>query len=119
MSKNVIINLRDPFAGHRGRVDRITLREPRAGDYFALGDPTQLARTPSGEMRVVIRQDTVNKYLERLIIDPDPLLALGQMSLADGLAVQNALLDFFSEAALKGEPSGEAADGVGPAAAAG
>jgi hypothetical protein len=91
------IPLKKPFDGPEGKVTSIVLQEPAGADYFILGDPQTWVRA-SGGMALVDNTDAIRAYTERMIIKPDPLLAMAQMSVLDARAVKNGVLSFFEDA---------------------
>ncbi len=63
-------------------------------EYFALGDPQTWVRTKGGTA-LVDNDEAIAKYVERLIVEPDPVLAMRNMSVIDAIAVKAAVLGFF------------------------
>jgi hypothetical protein len=92
-----IIKLKKPFEGAGGMVTEIILQEPAGSDYFILGDPQTWVRA-SGGMALVDNTDAIKAYTERMIIKPDPLLAMARLSVIDARAVKNSVLSFFEDA---------------------
>ncbi|WP_315734165.1 hypothetical protein [Bradyrhizobium sp. SZCCHNR1093] len=93
------ITLKKPFAdGKGGTVTKIVLQEPSAQDFFKFG-PVQTWVRAAGGMALVDEDAAIAAYTERAIIEPNPLLAMSQMSLLDAIAVREALLGFFRESA--------------------
>jgi hypothetical protein len=101
--KQITVNLKRPFQGAEGPVNAIVLQEPTAGDYFALGAPQTWVKA-SGGMALVDNDQAIRAYVERLIVKPDPLLAMTQMSVLDAIAVKDAVLGFFMEETTKQSP---------------
>ncbi|MGC2774324.1 MAG: hypothetical protein WA418_01670 [Bradyrhizobium sp.] len=90
------IPLPKPFDnGKGGMVTKIVLQEPSAPDYFALGDPQTWVRASAGAA-LVDNDAAIKAYTERMIIEPDPLLAMSQMGLLNAIAVKRGILGFFS-----------------------
>lgn len=90
------IKLANPIDGPNGqKITTIELREPRYGDYVDIGFPTAWVAVKGGGFE----QETpsvIRDWVERLWDgDPNFLYAL---SLRDGLALRDAVLDFFREA---------------------
>jgi hypothetical protein len=99
MARNQItVLLKRPFTGANGPVTEIVLQEPAASDYFALGAPQTWVKA-SGGMALIDNDQAIRSYVERLIVKPDPLLAMTQMSVLDAIAVKDAVLGFFQEEA--------------------
>ena len=92
------IQLKKPFEGAKGVISAVVVQEPTAGDFFALGAPQTLVRT-SGGMALVDNDAAIRAYAERLIVEPDPVLAMNNMSVRDAIAVKDAIVGFFSEPA--------------------
>ncbi len=93
----VTVDLETPLIGHTGPIKQITLREPLACDYWELGEPYAHARNLDGAIISVEKADTIKAYIERLVVDLDPLL-LGQASLKDAIKISQAVVGFFSDA---------------------
>jgi hypothetical protein len=93
------VTLKKPFDdGKGGKVTKVVLQEPTAADYFTLGAPQTWVRA-SGGMALVDNDAAIRTYAERLIVQPDPLLAMNQMHVLDAIAVKDAILGFFQESA--------------------
>jgi hypothetical protein len=93
VAKTTEIVLTSPITGHGGAISRLVIREPKAADFFALGEPQVIARNPDGTVYAVENDAAIRDYVSRCV-DCDPLL-LSQLSLADAMAVKAAVLDFF------------------------
>jgi hypothetical protein len=97
-----VIELLDPIIGHSGPIKTVVMREPKAADFFELGDPIAFAR--SGDMVYSADKEAVIKaYVDRCVVEPNALL-LEQLSLADAMRVRDAVVDFFSDARVKTLP---------------
>ncbi len=95
------VDLKKPFDdGKGGKVLKIVLQEPTAADFFTLGAPQTWVRAAGG-MALVDNDATIRAYVERLITQPDPLLAMNSMHILDAIAVKEAVCDFFREPATK------------------
>lgn len=97
---SIKIDLADPLVGHSGPQSVVTLREPTAGDYFDLGEPAVVARNADGTLYTVENDAAIRAYIQRCIVDADPLVLEGS-SLRNGLLVKAAVLNFFSAARSK------------------
>ena len=95
---NKTIKLAEPIKGHDGDIRAVVLREPRASDLFALGEPIVYAQTASGMFFTSEKEETIRAYLDRCIVEPSDKLLLEQLSLRDGIQVKEALLGFFMDA---------------------
>ena len=96
--KKTTIDLIEPFSGPSGMVPRVVVREPKTAEFIEMGEPFVVARNPDGTVYAVENDKTIKAYIEVCIVEPDPLLALAQMSLSDAIRVKAALLDFFRAA---------------------
>lgn len=90
------IQLKRPFSAPAGTVTQVKVQEPTAGEFFAFGAPQTWVKAAGG-MALVDNDAVIRAYAERLIIEPDPLLAMSQMSVLDAIAVKEAICDFFRE----------------------
>lgn len=97
MAKERRVPLSAPIGAHGELVKEVVLREPRASDFFSLGDPFVWAQNADGSMFPVENSEAIRAYLDRCVVSPDPLL-MGQIGLADAMAVKAAMLDFFVQA---------------------
>lgn len=89
--------LKKPFDdGKGGKVKKIIVEEPTAPDFFDLGAPQTWVRA-SGGMALVDNNEAIKAYTERLIVEPDPVLAMAQMSVRDAIAVKELVLSFFQD----------------------
>lgn len=100
MPRTVDIDLKHPFAGHGGMVNKVTLREPTGRDFVELGEPSVLTRTANGTLVSVENDAAVRGYIERCVVEPDVLLTLAATSLVDMIAIKRAVLNFFLDARL-------------------
>jgi hypothetical protein len=91
------VPLKKPFDdGKGGKVTAIILQEPSAPDFFELGAPQTWVRSRDG-MALIDNDAAIKAYVERMIVEPDPLLAMTQMGVVNAIAVKEAVLDFFRE----------------------
>lgn len=89
------VPLKRPFPGANGQmVLNVTLREPTASEVWSLGEPQTWVRAAGG-MALVDNQEAISAYAERLIVDPDPLLARSMLKTIDAIAVKDAIIGFF------------------------
>lgn len=90
------VELESPIKGHGGvEIRTITLRDPRYRDYMDIGLPSIWVALESGGFEQEATNST-REWIERLC-DCDPNF-LGQVSLADTLALRDAVMSFFREA---------------------
>lgn len=76
----------------------VVLREPRMRELLEYGQPYRPFMV-GGVIQIVEDDDAIKAYIERLLIKPDMKALLGNLTLADGLAVRKAFLDFFETSA--------------------
>lgn len=105
MAKTVTVELSEAIIGHTGPVSRVVIKEPTAGDYFALGEPSVWGRGADGNSFIVENVEVVEGYVSRCVQEPNDPLILNQMSLADAMKVKDAVLGFFGEARRKNSPT--------------
>jgi hypothetical protein len=96
--KTLTIDLIDPIETHAGLVTQMTLREPRAKDFFSLGEPYQVARAPDGSFFTVDKDDVILSYIERCMQAPIDPVMFGTTSLANAMKVRGEFLGFFDQA---------------------
>jgi hypothetical protein len=107
------IDLIEPIKDAGGEtVTEITLRDPGYLDYTQIGPPAVLVTFGSGASLVQDMPTIINAWIERLAdVGPD---VLQQLSLADTLALRDALVDMFPLPQRKhtAEPDGPAPHNV-------
>lgn len=94
MSKT--IQLKNPILWHDKQLSEVTLREPTAADYFAIGELANPMRRKDGSTIMVEDVGAISAYVERCLITEGGAHLLPIMSLADGMEVRAAIVDFFS-----------------------
>lgn len=87
------VDLLKPLTDHGGPVSSIIVREPKGRDFLELGMPTHAMRLPDGSIVGMEMDEVLKAYIERCA-DFNPAL-LGQMCLADSMALRDAVLSFF------------------------
>lgn len=90
------VPLKKPFPGGDGPVTEIVIGEPSGADYFALGEPRGWVKSGGGAA-LVDNDQVIKAYTERMIVKPDPLLAMTQLKLQDARAVRECVLSFFED----------------------
>lgn len=90
------VTLTRPIVTHGGDVRAIILREPTYSDFFDLGDPTAWIYMDGARLPQV-DQSVVRRYVERLA-DVDAVALEQIKSLADAMALQRVIHDFFLQA---------------------
>jgi len=88
-------------------VSEITLRAPTYGNTIACGGAPYVPVMTSGGAFDVIDYERLRPFYDLLVEHPGKYGLIAMLSLADGLAVQQALLGFFSLSPpeTSGEPS--------------
>jgi len=95
---NSTVILNTPIEGHEGQVKHIVLRPPKYADIMMLGEPAAFARSDGGMVYQAEKENVIQGYIERLLIEPkDPLLLI-QLDLIDTLQLKDAVHDFFAAA---------------------
>lgn len=92
----VIHKLKKPLQTADAPITEVKIREPNGEDYMELGDPYIVARLEDGTFFPAEDKGVLRQYVGRLV-DLDPNL-MGQMSLADAMAIRDIVLGFFSDA---------------------
>jgi hypothetical protein len=98
MAKTVTVELVDPIVTHQGDVMSLMLKEPTAGDYFALGDPYQIAKSADGTLFTVEKDEVILAYAERGVQAPVDAVMLAGTSLANAIRIREGVLGFFAAA---------------------
>ena len=107
MAKTTTIELLEKRPGFQDEtVERVILREPKAREFFSLGEPTVMARSPDGTVFATERPDVVADYIAACVIEPSSKAVLDNLSLADAMRVKAAMLDFFGNARELASPIG-------------
>lgn len=101
--KTTTIHLINPIATTYGSTTAIILREPTAREYLTTGEVFIGANTSNGPM-LVEDSAAVAAYLSACIVEPKGL-RLDDVSLADGMALKEALFGFFGDARVGGSPT--------------
>jgi hypothetical protein len=93
------IPLNEPFEDGAGvKVTKLTMQEPSASDVFTIGAAVTWVKA-SGGMAQVENNDAIRDYAERMIAEPDALLAMRHMGASNALLVREKIMDFFRAAA--------------------
>jgi hypothetical protein len=103
---NATITLDQPVEWFGEQHASVILREPRARHLFKHGEPRFIVMQGDGAQYFVTRDDAVSAYIDDLLsfdgekpIDAGATVFLGKCTLADGVAIRDALFDFFTDAA--------------------
>lgn len=101
MAKQIIIKLIEPFQG-MGKdgelVNEVIVREPNGRDFAELGEPYVFARNGKELIITAENENAIKAYIERCIVQPNVLLTMNGLKLADMIQVKEAILDFFAVA---------------------
>lgn len=81
-------------------IEKIVLREPRYADVMLLGDPVAFGKSEGGIMFTSDKDEVIEAYIRRLMIEPKDSALLNQCSLADTIQLREAVFDFFKAARL-------------------
>jgi len=88
-------------------VSAVYLRPPRSSHLFRFGDPRFLVMQDGGASYWCDRDDVIARYIEELLsldgektVDGGAGAFVGLLSLQDGIALRDALFDFFTDARL-------------------
>lgn len=100
------IKLEHPVELFKKNIVRVFLREPRAIHLQRFGEPRMAVHQgDTAASYWVDRDDAIGKYLDELLsldgendIDVGGAVLLPQLSLTDGIALREALFDFFHQA---------------------
>src|SRR5689334_10430001 len=98
MAKEKTVTLVDPIRGHEGEIKSLRFREPKFPDLIELGEPVTFARSEAGLVFSSERDDVLQAYSERLLVEPKDPAMLQQLGLADALQVKETIHGFFGEA---------------------
>ncbi len=105
MAKTETVKLTEPVLWHDRQLTELTLREPRARDFFAFGEPMTWARTGDGNAVSVENPDVIGRYLDACIVHEGGSALLGLVGLTDAFALKDAVLGFFVAARLASLPA--------------
>jgi hypothetical protein len=95
MAKTVTITLREPIIGHQGAITEVVVREPRGPDYMRHGEfYTWLPAGADNYVRTD-NEEAQLAYSECCVVEPKDKNLLQQVSLADQMAIKDAIGGFF------------------------
>lgn len=97
---SVTISLDKPIIDHGGEIRTLSVREPKAAEFFELGEPFSHARNPDGTIYSIEIDGVLKKYIAACVENADELVLM-QLCLADAMAVKDAVLGFFTAARLR------------------
>jgi len=95
---DTIVKLSKSYSAGDKTFDSVALREPTYRDVFVsgLGQPREWQPAKGGTAVRVIFPDVVDSYLQKLITAPGYEF-IGGISAVDGLRLEEAVCDFFTE----------------------
>ncbi len=108
MAGEKTVRLSQRYEAHGRTFDSLTFREPKMSDYEAIGEIAEYQPAPGGGAMVINHDDRVWLYRDRLLKRGDGLPDIpdiGQLTLADAIAVKEAITGFFTQ--VRGKPSAE------------
>lgn len=116
------ITLLAPIDFNGQTITHVMLREPNAGEFMAHGEPYIQTHAAEGQMVSIEDGAAIAAYLGLVMVEPAGL-PLDRVSLADGMRLKDAVLDFFGDARRAGwkiaqTASSQPSDGSTPAASA-
>jgi hypothetical protein len=101
MSGEKTIRLSRRYEAHGRAFDSLTFREPKMADFEAIGEIAERQPFAAGGEMVLYHDDRVWKYRDRLLKRGDDLPSaadLGDLDLADAIAVKDTVASFFTRA---------------------
>lgn len=104
-----IITLLEPIEGpgvgsETTQIMQIKLREPKYPDIMRLGEPAAFGRSEGGIMFTSEKDDVIDAYIRRLMIEPKDPNLLAQVGAADTIQLREAIFDFFKIARMAAFP---------------
>ncbi|OWV94268.1 hypothetical protein ATY81_12515 [Rhizobium sp. R72] len=92
---NVVVPLSRRYSVHDKEFEKIELREPRYKEIFmqGRGKPREWQPSPHGPV-IVSYPGVVDSYLQVLVVSPS-YEDIGNLDVADALALEEAILNFF------------------------
>jgi hypothetical protein len=101
---NVIIPLVPPIKGHKGPIDKITIREPTFDEYKRIGDPfTWLPLDGTGTLWRSDYPNVISAYMD-ILVEPE-LVLLEARGFQLAREIKQAIVGFFLPAAEASEGS--------------
>lgn len=93
------IKLSRRYDAHGKVFDAVTLRDPKYRDFIDVGAPTEAQPLPGGDGMMIVKHfDRIDTYVGRLLQEPLSTADIVDLDLADALALEDAILDFFVQA---------------------
>ena len=96
MAEKVTISLRTPIRGPNDLiVKEIVVREPTFDEYSEIGDPFVVATTPGGSPFLVENVETIRRYIQLCVVEPQDPALLSQLGARYAKQVKEKILGFF------------------------
>jgi hypothetical protein len=96
---NKTIDLLEPIEGAgSSKITQVVMRAPKFPDIMSLGEPRAFGRSEGGVMFTSEKEDIVEAYIQRLVIEPKDPALLNQCGLAAPIQLKDAVFDFFEAA---------------------
>ncbi|KGF71155.1 hypothetical protein LL06_00730 [Hoeflea sp. BAL378] len=104
MAGEKTVRLSQGYEAHGRSFSSLTFREPKMVDFEEIGEIAEYQPAPNGGTMLLHHDDRIWKYRDRLLKRGDGLPDagdLGELTLADAIAVKEAISDFFTQARAK------------------
>lgn len=101
MAGEKTVRLSRRYEAHGRTFDHLVFREPKMADFEDIGEIAEFQPAPDGGMMIINHDDRVWKYRDRLLKRGEDLPSaadLGDLDLADAIAVKEAINGFFTQA---------------------
>lgn len=111
MAGEKTVPLSQGYEAHGRTFHDLIFREPKMADYEVIGEVAEYQPAPGGGVMLIHHDDRIWAYRDRLLKRGDGLPGpgdLGELSLADAIAVKEAITGFFTRAQVKksdGQPT--------------
>ena len=94
------VKLSRTYEAHGTAFSSVSLRAPTLVDLFAIGEPIEVHPGPDGSGSYVLQhRDRLRAYLDQLAVPDKPgLHAIQGLDLVDAMAIEEAILGFFTAA---------------------
>jgi len=93
-----------PIMFHDEAKGHLTLRPPRTGEVWEIGDPRSYIYSDDGLGTPYVDRPRLVQWIKRLIVGHDVDLIGASTDLALGLLIEQAVLDFFLKARMSLKP---------------
>lgn len=92
------ITLQNPVDWHGKSVTQITIREPRGAEHRRIGQPQTMVFSKDGMAYFVEQPEAIAAYADACLTHEGGKVLLNMLSLADSIAVNKAIVGFFTDA---------------------